>query len=168
MMPDSITVGGESNVMFGINNTGKVTLYNVSVKFTADSIKENNAYIGNIKPGSTGNVDVMLSAIAATTDDGTVKAEISYEDEYGNVSTETKEFELFVTEAMEDMGMDGMYDPSMMGDMPEDEGGIMDLLQKNLVAVIGGAAIAVLLAVFGIRRYRKKKLEKETMTDDEI
>ena len=168
VMPSSLEVGSESNVMFGINNTGKVTLYNVSVKFTADSIKENNAYIGNIKPGSTGNVDVMLSAIAATTDDGTVKAEISYEDEYGNVSTETKEFELFVTEAMEDMGMDGMYDPSMMGDMPEDEGGIMDLLQKNLVAVIGGAAIAVLLAVFGIRRYRKKKLEKETMTDDEI
>ena len=168
VMPSSLEVGSESNVMFGINNTGKVTLYNVSVKFTADSIKENNAYIGNIKPGSTGNVDVMLSAIAATTDDGTVKAEISYEDEYGNVSTETKEFELFVTEAMEDMGMDGMYDPSMMGDMPEDEGGIMALLQKNLVAVIGGAAIAVLLAVFGIRRYRKKKLEKETMTDDEI
>lgn len=168
VMPSSLEVGSESNVMFGINNTGKVTLYNVSVKFTADSIKENNAYIGNIKPGSTGNVDVMLSAIAATTDDGTVKAEISYEDEYGNVSTETKEFELFVTEAMEDMGMDGMYDPSMMGEMPEDEGGIMDLLQKNLVAVIGGAVAAVLLAVFGIRRYRKKKLEKETMTDDEI
>ena len=26
VMPDSITVGGESNVMFGINNTGKVIL----------------------------------------------------------------------------------------------------------------------------------------------
>ena len=39
VMPDSMTVGSESNVMFGINNTGKVVLYNVTVNFEADSIK---------------------------------------------------------------------------------------------------------------------------------
>ena len=38
-MPDTMSVGSESNVMFGINNTGKVILYNVNVTFEGDSIK---------------------------------------------------------------------------------------------------------------------------------
>ena len=33
--------------------------------------------------GETGNVDTMLSGIAATTDDGNVKVIINYEDENG-------------------------------------------------------------------------------------
>lgn len=167
VMPASLEVGSESNVMFGINNTGKVTLYNVSVNFRADSIKENNAYIGNINPGSSGNVDVMLSAIAPTADDGTVVAEISYEDEYGTVSTVEKTFELFVTEPVSDMDMEDMYDPSMMGDM-EEGGGLLDMLRANLAVVLGGAAAAVLLVVIGIRKYRKHRLEKESRTEDEI
>ena len=32
-MPDAISVGEESNVMFSINNTGKVMLYNVNAVF---------------------------------------------------------------------------------------------------------------------------------------
>ena len=66
VMPDSLTVGSESNVMFGINNTGKVILYNVTVTFEADSIKTTDAYVGNIKPGETGNVDTMLTGVAPT------------------------------------------------------------------------------------------------------
>ncbi len=50
--------------MFGINNTGKVILYNVTVTFEADSIKTTDAYVGNIKPGETGNVDTMLTGVA--------------------------------------------------------------------------------------------------------
>ena len=83
VMPDSMTVGSESNVMFGINNTGKVILYNVTATFESDSINTTDAYVGNIKPGETGNVDVMLTGINPTMDDGTVKISISYEDENG-------------------------------------------------------------------------------------
>ncbi|MBQ5806516.1 MAG: hypothetical protein IIW24_04600, partial [Lachnospiraceae bacterium] len=39
VMPNSIQVGGESNIMFDINNTGKVTLYNVTAIFEDDSIQ---------------------------------------------------------------------------------------------------------------------------------
>ena len=39
VMPDAIEVGSETNVMFGINNTGKVILYNVMARFEADSIQ---------------------------------------------------------------------------------------------------------------------------------
>ena len=54
VMPDSMAVGSESNVMFGINNTGKVVLYNVTVSFEGDSIKPVDTCVGNIKPGETG------------------------------------------------------------------------------------------------------------------
>ncbi|MDO4266222.1 MAG: CARDB domain-containing protein [Eubacteriales bacterium] len=168
VMPSSLEVGSESNVMFGINNTGKVTLYNVAVKFKADSIRENNAYIGNIKPGTTGNVDVMLSAAAPTADDGKVTAEISYEDEYGNVSTVEKDFELFVSEPVE-MDPD-MMDPGMTEDMygDGDEGGISGFFKKYMMYVLGGGAAAVILAAVLIKRHRKKKLEEESQADEDI
>ena len=80
-MPDAISVGEESNVMFSINNTGKVMLYNVNAVFEADSIQKNEAYVGNIEPGKSGNVDTMINGIAPTMDDGKVKLSITYEDE---------------------------------------------------------------------------------------
>lgn len=82
-MPSSMEVGNESNIMFPINNTGRVILYNVTVAFQADSIVPTDTYVGNIKPGETGNVDVMVTGAAATTDDGKVKILITYEDENG-------------------------------------------------------------------------------------
>lgn len=104
VMPDSINVGSETNVMFGINNTGKVLLYNVMVRFEADSIQTTDAYVGNIKPGETGNLDTMVSGVAPTTDEGKVKIIISYEDENGLTTEVEKEMILFVNEPMDDLG----------------------------------------------------------------
>ena len=159
--PSSIEVGSETNVMFGINNTGKVTLYNVSVNFEGDSIKANNAYIGNIKPGETGNVDVMLTAVAETMDEGMVKAVITYEDENGSESSMEKEFELMVTPEMPD----DIYMPDM-NDMaePEESGGII----KVAVPVALAAAAAVVAAVIIKKRKKKKEEEDITESDDEI
>ena len=167
VMPQSVEVGSESNVMFTINNTGKVTLYNVSVTFSADSIKENNTYIGNIKPGTSGSVDAMLAGAAPTQDEGKVKAKISYEDENGNVSTEEKEFDLMVTEpAAEEMT------PDMMGDGAEgmDNTGSnspLDWIKNHIAAVLIAAAILVIL-VFGLlwRRHLRKKREKALLAED--
>lgn len=169
VMPSDLTVGSETNVMFGINNTGKVTLYNVSVSFKADSIKENSAYIGNVKPGTTGNVDVMLSAVAPTADDGSVTAEISYEDEYGNVSTETKSFELFVTEETNADDM-GAYDPSMMEGMEDgaESGGFLDFLKQYWVLAAGGVLVIAGTLAYAVRKRRKKKQEEAETEDDSL
>ena len=166
VMPASVETGSESNVMFSINNTGKVTLYNVAVTFKADSIKENNSYIGNIKPGSSGNVDVMLSAVAPTADDGTVVAEISYEDENGNVSTEEKNFNLVVTEPVDEF--EGM-DPSMMEPMPQEQPGnpVLNWVKAHAI-VIGIVVLAAAFAVLAVlKRRKKKKLEKSMQEEDE-
>lgn len=49
VMPDAISVGEESNVMFSINNTGKVMLYNVNAVFEADSIQKNEVLCGKYR-----------------------------------------------------------------------------------------------------------------------
>lgn len=166
VMPDSMSVGSESNVMFGINNTGKVILYNVNVTFESDSIKTTDAYVGNIKPGETGNVDVMLTGIAPTMDDGTVRISIAYEDENGTAAEPVeKELTLFVTEEMDDsfdMGMD-MEAGAM--DVQEE----VSLWSKYKILIIAGAVTAAAVAVAAVMVIKKKrKAAKEEDVDDEI
>ncbi len=165
IMPEAISVGDESNIMFGINNTGKVILYNVMVKFEADSIQTTDTYVGNIKPGETGKVDCMLSGVAATADDGKVRVIISYEDENGEVSEVEKELKLFVSEPMpmdEDM-MAGNFDA-----VPMEEPGFFEKYKDILFPVSLGAVVVLtlILAGIGIRSHKRKK-EQEAFEDDE-
>ena len=161
VMPDAISVGEESNVMFSINNTGKVMLYNVNAVFEADSIQKNEAYVGNIEPGKSGNVDTMINGIAPTTDDGKVKLSITYEDENGKVSTVEKEIQLMVNE---DQSMDeSNVDDTWSSDDIQPEPSTTDKL-KHLaipVGIVGVVLAAVILVV--IRRKKKK-----AGMDDEI
>lgn len=164
VVPDNIEVGSQSNVMFSIYNTGKTTLYNVQVKFIADSIAEASAFVGNLQSGNTGNVDVMLTGAAATMDDGTVKLEISYEDDAGNVTTEEKTITLFVNEMMmDDMMMGDMMGGDMMGDgmMPEGEGGGKPKtgLIVSIAAVVVAAAVAGFVVFLKLRKKKKAALE---------
>ena len=155
VMPDSISVGEESNVMFGINNTGKVTLYNVMARFEADSIQPTDTYVGNIKSGETGNVDCMVTGAAPTTDDGKVKVIISYEDENGEVSEVEKEMTLYVSEPAPDM--DDM-DMSSFDDVPQEEPGPLPKYGKAIAA----AAVIVLgaVGVVIVKKRRKHKNEE--------
>ena len=162
IMPESITVGSESNVMFQINNTGKVTLYNVMARFEADSINPAEGYVGNIKSGETGNVDVMLTGIAPTADDGTINITISYEDVNGVPSEVKKTILLTVTE---EIPMD-MGDMSWMEEVPEEPSGP----GKGLIAVFVGIAAAGGAGAFLFIRHRKKKkaeLQEEEEDEDE-
>ena len=166
VMPDSIEVGSETNVMFGINNTGKVILYNVMARFEADSIQAVDAYVGNIKPGETGNVDTMLTAIAPTMDDGKVKIIISYEDENGTVSETEKEMLLTVSEGTvidDDIGAADRLDGGM-DDMDSSQNKGIKLVAVPLtIAVIAGLSAGVLIW----KKKKKQKSENESV-DDEI
>lgn len=161
--PSDITVGGQSNVMFSIYNTGKTTLYNVQVKFVADSIDEASAFVGNLQSGATGNVDVMLTGIAATMDDGTIVMEISYEDDAGNVTTVEKPITLYVSEEFFDDMMIG--DDMMMGDdmMTEEESGPKKGL---IIAIVISAIVAVIVVIIVVVNVRKKKKEAKLLADD--
>lgn len=170
VMPDSINVGSETNVMFSINNTGKVLLYNVMARFEGDSIQSTDAYVGNIKPGETGNVDAMITGTAPTTDDGKIKIVISFEDENGNTTEVEKEMKLFVMEVMEpdfgDMEAGNMGGIDGMGDMEEEQ---TFLSKYKVLLIVSGVILAVIIVavVVTVRKKKKAKLEEEGI-DDEI
>ena len=166
VMPDTMSVGSESNVMFGINNTGKVILYNVNVTFEGDSIKPVDTYVGNIKPGETGNVDTMLTGIAPTMDDGTIRLQIHYEDENGQAAEPVeKELNLMVTEEMETE-----FDPSLTMDpelMEPEKPSFFEAYKMWIL--MGGAAAAGAVGFVTVRHIRKKRRvakEKEDIEDE--
>ena len=134
--------------------------------------------MGNIKPGETGNVDTMLTGVAATMDEGVIPIVISYEDENGNVSTETKEMTLFVTEAMlEDMDWSteaGNMDDVAMAEPTSLKDKFMALcLAVRIGSIVGAAAvfIGIIIGIKAVIRHRKNKkqqLAEEEGIDDEI
>lgn len=162
VMPDSISTGSETNVMFSINNTGKVALYNVMAAFEADSINPVETYVGNIKPGETGNVDVMITGAAPTADDGKVKIVISYEDENGEATTIEKEMMLFVTEELP------VYDEMIPNEFDQEVMAEQTFFEKNKIVIAILAALVSCIAVFAIIKRRKKKKQKEAEDDIDI
>ena len=169
VMPMDINVGAQSNVMYSIYNTGKTTLYNVQAKFEAPSITGGDVFIGKIEPGATGNVDAMLTGVAPTMDDGTVKAIISYEDEAGNVSTHEEIITVWVMEA---------FDPYVEGGMEEggwveggweeggwEEGGYVEGTGKFPIW-IPIVIVVVVLGVAGVVTVLVIKKKKASETDD--
>lgn len=163
VMPSEITVGGQSNIMFDVYNTGKTTLYNVWVKFEGDSITGGDSFLGTIASGATGSVDTMVTGAAATMDDGKIKAIISYENESGVVTSMEKELELFVSEEM----MGDFSDPSMGmdGEMPgmeEMEGSG----NKFILPVAIAGVIVVIAVIIVVVRIRKKKKEQAELAAD--
>lgn len=162
LMPEMIEVGNEANVMFSIYNVGKTKLYNVNVKFEADSISGGDVFLGNLESGATGNVDTYLSAQAATADDGLVKILITYEDEEGKQSAIEKEMTLFVSEPYyEDMVMDDM----MMEGMVEESKGISGWLIGGIAAVVALGAVATVLILKKKKRVKKQEQEELEMID---
>ena len=156
--PSVIDIGEQSNLMFSVFNTGKTTLYNVQVTVSDPSLQPALAYVGNLSPGATGNVDVMLTGMAYSEMPGaTVPIQISYEDESGNVTKDTRPINLSVEQS-------SIVEEEMPGEsMPEEEAGLK-VWQKVLIAVGAVLLLAVILTVV-IKLIRKKKKQLE---EDEL
>lgn len=162
--PTDITVGGQANIMFDVYNTGKTTLYNVWVKFQGDSIKGGDSFLGTIASGATGSVDAMVSGVAATMDDGKIKALISYENESGMVTTVEKELELRVSEEMMGEVVDGEMGAEGEMNMGEMEGG--GGIKKFIVPIVIGVIVLLIVVITVVKRIRRKKKEKEELEAD--
>lgn len=164
VMPASIEVGSESNIMFNIYNMGKTKLYNVQVKTDSENLSGGDAFVGNIESGATGAVDMYVTGQSATMDDGTVKLVISYEDETGAATTIEKEISLFVNESMmNDQMMDDsmMMDPGMENGGAGAGGGI-----SKFIAIGAGVLILIVIAAVLIVLRRKKKKEQQRLEED--
>ena len=159
VMPESIAVGEQSNVMFSIFNTGKTTLFNVKVNYESDTVDSGITYLGNIAPGNTGNVDSMLTGIAPDMGEGIVKAVITYEDEAGNEFRFEKDLNLLVYEMT--------FDEGMMEDIPmepiEDETAQKKLPLAAIIGIVAAVVLVIVVIVVIVSKKRKAKKHKEDM-----
>ncbi len=155
LMPESVEIGNEANVMFSIYNVGKTKLYNVNVKFKADSVSGGDTFLGNLEPGATGNVDAYLTAQAATMDDGTVKILVTYENEEGKEATIEKTMTLFVSEPYFPEDMESMGMPE---DMEEQKAGFP---WWGIALIAAAVVIAAVVAVIVIRKKKRAKLQAQ-------
>ncbi len=167
IMPESIAVGEQSNVMFSVFNTGKTTLYNVKVSYESDTVESGITYLGNIAPGATGNVDSMVTGIAPDMGEGIVKAVVTYEDEAGNPTRYEKDLNLYVYEmSFEEEPMD-MYP---MDPMEEENSN-----KLSVVAIIGIIVLVVIVVIVVVvviitkkKKAKKQKEDLDLLDEDDV
>lgn len=164
ILPESIAVGEQSNIMFSVYNTGKTTLYNVKVTYEGDSVESGVTYLGNISPGATGNADSMVTGIAQDTGDGTITAVVTYEDETGVETRYEKALNLYVYEmTFEEPVMDDMYMDPMIEE--EQSGPSIGIIIAVVVAVIV-VVVVVVIVIMKKKKAKKKQNDLDLLDDD--
>ena len=148
--PEVIGVGDKSNIMFSINNQGKMKLYNVNVTLSGEGIEDTTTFIGNIDTGMTGYFDANVKATAKN--DGAVKAKITYEDSEGKIGEITQDIQLSITEQET---ADDTYAVDVVVNESAEGSGNMGMI----LAVV--AVIAVVVVVIVVKRKHRKDEEDE-------
>lgn len=146
--PESVAVEDEANVMCNLYNLGRIKLYNVKAVFEGNCIEKEEIFVGNVESGATASIDAMLKGTSESQGPAPVTMTMSYENEEGEVTTETKELMLEVTGSV-DAGMEGEMIP--LDD--EESGGI-----PIIPIVIAVGVIAIIAAAVIILKQRKKRL----------
>lgn len=173
IMPQEINVGQEANLMFPIYNKGKTTLYNVTVTMPqGQGVSVSEHFVGNINPGATAQVDLMVKGESPVFMDETLTLTVNYEDENGQLDSKDFDFTMTVNEdmPMDDMwgGMDDFYpddfpDPNI-GQM-ETENPMLNIMP--LWAWIGLGVLVLIFLIMVISMVRKKKKRKRMTMEDE-
>ena len=153
--PQTIEVGGEANVMCSLYNLGRIKLYNAKARFEGNGIKKQEIFIGNVEAGATGSIDAMLEGEKVTNGNSKITMTLSYEDESGNISETTKDFELEVTEAVDDSDMYMNTD----GDVDAGSSGFPVVPVVVVTVIIAGVVAAVVFV--------KKKKNKQMLNEAE-
>lgn len=159
--PQTIEVGGETNVMCSLYNLGRIKLYNAKARFEGNGIKKQEIFIGNVDAGATGSIDAMLEGEKVTNGNSKITMTLSYEDESGNISETTKDFELEVTEAVDDSDMYMNTD----GDAEAGSSGFPVVPVVVVIVIIAGVVAAV---VFVKKKKKKQMLNEEEELLDEL
>jgi len=156
-----VMAGNSVGVYFRLFNMGKASLYNCMVDVEGEGLKMEESYFGgNIAAGGSMNADFNIIASTPGEIEGNIV--VTYEDVYGEATVQKQPFTLTV-----------MDEAELMGDMPADDGIMMDPGMEVMgeanktglpwwaIAGIAAAGVIVLLVVLlQVRKnHRKKELE---------
>ena len=147
--------------MCSLYNLGRIKLYNAKARFEGNGIKKQEIFIGNVESGATGSIDAMLEGEKVTNGNSKITMTLSYEDESGNISETTKDFELEVTEAVDDSDMYMNTD----GDVDAGSSGFPVAPVVVVIVIIAGVVAAV---VFVKKKKKKQMLNEEEELLDEL
>ncbi|MFV0406149.1 MAG: COG1361 S-layer family protein [Propioniciclava sp.] len=150
--PTTVMVGQEASISFTLQNLGKVPLYNVRAS-VADGlpISGDEVFVGNVEPGTSGNVDMLVTADLPTAEPVTVT--ITYEDATGTAATMERTVDLLIED-------DVSTGPGMEDEVPEETAApsLLSLLMVPFIVLllIAGAIIAAVV----VARRRKRRREQ--------
>ena len=162
--PDVLSVGGEGDLAFSINNLGAGKLNNVTVQCKGDGVDSEETFVGNIAAGASGYANVPLTGVEATPEDGDGECAIviSYENSAGESNTYEEKVTILVEDDMDEM-MDSDEDMEFM-EGEEEGGGI-----SPLFIVIPFVVVLIIAAAVVHHILKKKRLKKEEeLIDDEL
>lgn len=156
MINGDFVLGEELEITGMVNNLGKGTLYNVTVKTSGENISETESYIGNIEPGKSGNVDMLVTAQHLS--EGTQRMNyitVVYEDRQGNKQEKQEKLEQL-------LNPDNDITAPVYGNLEK----VKEEEQKNgtgkLILIVGITAFAIAMVSFmGYRKWKRKKRIQE-------
>lgn len=151
------TLGEELEITGMVNNLGKGTLYNVTVKTSGENISETESYIGNVEPGKSGSLDMIVRAEHVS--EGTQKMNyitVVYEDRQGNRQEKQEKLEQLLSP---DCNIEApLYENLEKVKEEKKDTGIGKTI---LIVGIVLAAAAVIFCLSYRKRKRKKKILEE-------
>lgn len=161
-IPKEVNAGDTMSISMNVMNMGKGTVYNVRAELEAPGlVPEGSAFLGNLESGASKKSDLYV--FVGTLDTGesgnsdakygptTGKIALSYEDEFGEVSTQEIEFNTNINP------------PIINAPQEEEEEKPETQSQWWISVIILGAVIG---AIFGIRYALKRKKQKAKDHED--
>lgn len=158
LVPEAVTVGESANLMVNLYNMGRSRLSNVLVKLeSGGTISGEDFFAGNMEPGSTSTMDVMITPQTAGT--LTCRLIVSYEDEMGQSYSEEKSFELLANSPPLQTPESSEGEALAVSGAREGSAGpspwLIWTILSGIVVIAGGVAAVILL-----RRRNKKHIRR--------
>lgn len=154
--PAEIALEEEGSITFSINNLGRTKLYNVRARAEAESVTASDAFVGNIDSGSSGDVELLVTGMQETADEGEVTIIITYEDQDGNEDSYKTSCTLLVSSTM--LGDEGvMLGEGLLAEDMEEEGNNLNIWLIHGIAVLVIAAVVVVIIIMMKRKHKKEE-----------
>ncbi len=148
---ENIHLGDNIEILATVNNTGAGKIYKVIASVSGDHVNDGSTFVGNIEPGKSGNVDIIVKTKALMGSGMKNELTISYENLDGEEFTETIQ-----------LGQIDVKEQSYASliEVKEDTEEPM-LSDRAKLWIVAGAIVLVIILLMIHRKMKLRKLERE-------